>query len=172
MPKHMIWQRLKFTHILSLIMHFHTGDVYWGAVTNVHVSIFLTKKQIISIQKQQPELGFTFITSLDFVLLMVEFYWNKKICYMCKQKYLSDKYTKIYTRIELVMMEIKFLIFVPVSTYQQYKSWPFSYHMCAYLVQIIVVQCDAQPSNDVNYFKMFYGVVIMLRGYLQDLLIK
>ena len=60
-------------HILSLIMHFHTGNVYCGAVPNVHLSIFLIKKQIISIQKQQPQLGFTFITSLGVVLIMVEF---------------------------------------------------------------------------------------------------
>ena len=30
---------------------------------------------------------------------------DKKICYMCKQESSSDKYTKIYTRKELVMME-------------------------------------------------------------------
>ena len=35
-----------------------------------------------------------------------------------------------------------------------------------------VVKCDAQPSNDVNYFKMFFVVVIMLKGQLQALLIK
>ena len=58
----------------------------------------------------------------------------------------------------------QYLIFIPVSTYQPSKSWPFVYHMCAYLVQITVVKCDAQPSNDVNYFEMFYVAVIMLRG--------
>ena len=31
--------------------------------------------------------------------------------------------------------------------------------MCAYLVQITVMKCNAEPSNDVNYFKMFYAVV-------------
>ena len=46
----------------------------------------------------------------------------------------------------------------PVSKYQPSKSWPFIYHMCAYFVQITVVKCDAQPSNDMNYFKMFYVV--------------
>ena len=37
---------LQYAHILSLIMHFHTGNVYFGAVLNFHVSILLTKKQI------------------------------------------------------------------------------------------------------------------------------
>ena len=31
--------------------------------------------------------------------------------------------------------------------------------MCAYLVQITVVKCDAQPSNHVNYLNMFYVVM-------------
>ena len=86
MPKHMIYQRLKCTHILSLIVHFHTGNVYCGSVPNVHVSIFLTKKQIISIQKQHPQLGFTFITSLDVVLLMVEFHWKTRTYVTCVNK--------------------------------------------------------------------------------------
>ena len=30
---------------------------------------------------------------------------DNKICYMCEQESLPDKYTKIYTRTELVMME-------------------------------------------------------------------
>ena len=48
--------------------------------------------------------------------------------------------------------------------YQPSKCWPFIYHMCAYFVQITVVKYDAQPSNDVNYFNVFYVVVSMLRG--------
>ena len=73
MTKHMIWKRLQYAHILILIMHFHTGNVYCGAVPNGHVSIFITKKHIIIIQKRHPQLGFTIITSLDVVLCMVEF---------------------------------------------------------------------------------------------------
>ena len=83
---------------------------------------------------------------------------------MCEQESLPDKSTKIYTRKELVMMETTISDFIPVSTYQPYKSWSFIYHMCAYLVQITVVKCDAQPSNDMNYFKMFFVAVIMLIG--------
>ena len=36
--------------------------------------IFLTKKQIKNMKKQHPQLGFTFITLLQVVLLMVEFH--------------------------------------------------------------------------------------------------
>ena len=64
------------------------------------------------------------------------------------------------------------MIFVPVSIYQPYTCRPFTYHMCKYLVQITVVSCDAQPPKVANYFKMFYVVVIILRGSFQTLLIK
>ena len=74
MPKHLIWQMQQCAHILSMIMHFHTGKVYCGVVLTFHVSLFLTKKQIKNMKKQHPQLGFTFITSLDVVLIMVEFY--------------------------------------------------------------------------------------------------
>ena len=73
-PKIMIWNNLQCVHILSLIMHCHTGNLYCDGVLTVHVSIFLTKKQIIIIQIQHPKLGFTFITSLHVLLLMVEFH--------------------------------------------------------------------------------------------------
>ena len=62
--------------------------------------------------------------------------------------------------------------FISDTTFQPSKSWYFTYHMCAYLVQITVVKFDALPSNDVNYFKILYVIVIMLRGKLQALLIK
>ena len=52
----------------------HTGNVYCDAVLTVLVLIFLTKKQVGSMKKLYPLLGFTFITSLDVVLLMVEFH--------------------------------------------------------------------------------------------------
>ena len=64
------------------------------------------------------------------------------------------------------------MVFVPVSTYHSSKISTFNYHMCAYLVQITAMKCDAHPSNIVNYFKMFYAVVVILRGQLQALLIK
>ena len=60
--------------ILILIIHFHTGDVCCGAVPNALVSIFLTTKQLKNMKKQHPQLGFTFITSLDVLLLMLEFH--------------------------------------------------------------------------------------------------
>ena len=74
MPKPQIWQMLQCAHILILSMHCHTGNVYCGAVLTVLVSIFLTKKQLKNMKKQHPQLGFTFITSLDVVLFMVDFH--------------------------------------------------------------------------------------------------
>ena len=52
------------------------------------------------------------------------------------------------------------------------KNLDFIYHMCAYLVHITVVKYDSHPSNKFNYFNIFYVVVIILRDYLQSLLIK
>ena len=67
-------------------MHFHTGNFCFRAVPNVYVSIFLTKKQIKKMKKQYPQLGFTFIRSLDVVLLMVEFYWMTTKYVTCVNK--------------------------------------------------------------------------------------
>ena len=74
MPQHQIWQMLQCAHILSLSMHFQTGNVYCDAVLNVLVSIFLTNKQLKNMKKQHPQLSFTFTTSLDVVLFMVDFH--------------------------------------------------------------------------------------------------
>ena len=62
--------------------------------------------------------------------------------------------------------------FIPVSTYKPSKSWIFTYHMYAYLVQITVVKYDAQPSNNLNYFKIVNVFMIMQRGLLKDFIIK
>ena len=74
MPQHQIWQMLQCAHILNLSIHFHTGNTYCDAVMTVHVSILLTKKYQINMTKLHPQLDFTFITSLDVVLLMVDFH--------------------------------------------------------------------------------------------------
>ena len=97
---------------------------------------------------------------------------DNKICHICKQESSSEKSKNIYTRKELVMMETTIYFFITVSIYQLSKSCPFVYHMCAYLVQITVLNYDSQPSNVLNYFNIFYIVLIMLRGWLQVLLIK
>ena len=83
MTKQLIWNNLQCAHIICLIIHFHTWNVYCGPVTTVRVSMFLTNKQIIIIQKQHPQYGLTFITSLDVVLIMVEFHWRTKKCVAC-----------------------------------------------------------------------------------------
>ena len=169
MPNNLICQMQQSELIIILIINFHTGNVYCDAVLTVHVSIFLTKKQLKSMKKLHPLLGFTFITSLEVVLLMVEFHWktrtygtclNKKLYQINIQKYTPEK--------NWLWWRQPYQIFIQVSIYQPSKSWPFIYHMYAYLVQITVVNCDAQPSNDVNYFKMYYVAVIMQKGQFMD----
>ena len=100
MPKHLIWKIQQCAHILILIMQFHTVNVYCGAVPTVLVSIFLTKKELKNMTKQNPQLGFTFTTSLDIVLLMENFHWrtrklvtrvNKNLHYINLQKYTPEK---------------------------------------------------------------------------------
>ena len=97
MPKHQIWQMLQCAHILSLSMHFHTENVYCGAVLTVLVSIFLTKKQIKKIKKQHPQSGFTFITSLNVLLLIVEFHRKTKRYATCVIKNLPQINLQKYT---------------------------------------------------------------------------
>ena len=75
MPKHMIWKRLHCAHILSLIMNFHTVNVLCGAVPNVHVSIFLIKKNIKSMNKQHPQLCDKCETELRVLFLHVFIYF-------------------------------------------------------------------------------------------------
>ena len=72
MSKRLIWKSLQCMHILILIMHYHTVNVSCDAVLNIHVSIILTKKHMVGIHTQHPQLGFTFITYLCAVLLLVE----------------------------------------------------------------------------------------------------
>ena len=71
MPNNLICHRILCVNILSMIMKYHTGNVYYNDVLTVCVSIFLTKRQIISIQTQNPQLYFTIIKSLRVVMLMV-----------------------------------------------------------------------------------------------------
>ena len=92
-------------NILSLIMHFNTVNVYCGDVPTFLVSIFLTKKQLKNMNKQQLQLGFTFTTSLDVVLLMVEFHQKTRKYVTCVNKNLYQiNLQNIYNRKELVMM--------------------------------------------------------------------
>ena len=48
-PKNMIWQSQKFMQPHSLIMRYHTGNVYWDVVPNVLESTLLNRKQMIII---------------------------------------------------------------------------------------------------------------------------
>ena len=85
MPTHLTWKMLQCAHILSLIMLFHTGNVYCGAVLTVLVSIFLTKKQIKKHEETIPSIRFHIYliiggcTAHGIIPLK-----DKKICYMCK----------------------------------------------------------------------------------------
>ena len=97
MPKHLIWQMQQCALILILIMHFHTGNVYYGDVPTVHVLIFLTKKQIKIMKKQHPQLGFTFITSFYGALIMVEFHLKTRKYVICVNKNLYQINLQKYT---------------------------------------------------------------------------
>ena len=116
------------------------------------------------LKKQHPQLGFTFITALYVVLLMVEFHWKKRKSVSCVNNNLYQIHLQKYTpEKNPLWWRQQYLIFIPVSTYQPSKSWLFTYHMCAFLVKITVVKCDTHPSNIMNYFKMFYFAMIILR---------
>ena len=58
-PKNMKWQMQQCVITNSLIMRYHTGNVYWDFVPNVQALIFLTRKHMIIIPI--PVLQFVFI---------------------------------------------------------------------------------------------------------------
>ena len=64
---------------------------------------------------------------------------DKNICSMCKQESSPDKSKKYTPEKNLLWWRQQYLIFIQVSTYPPCINWPFIYHMCAYLVQITVV---------------------------------
>ena len=97
MSKHQIWQMLQCAHILSLSMHFHTGNLYCNAVLTVLVSIFLTNKQLKNMTKLHQQLGFTFITSLDVVIFMVDFHWKTRTFVPCVNNNLHQINLQKYT---------------------------------------------------------------------------
>ena len=61
-PKHKACQRQKCVHTHSQTIFYHTGNLYCGVVLNVHMAILITNKQIKNMNKQHPQLCFTFIT--------------------------------------------------------------------------------------------------------------
>ena len=153
MPKHQIWQMLQCAHILSLSMHFHTGNVFCGAVLTVLVSILLTKKQLKNITKQTLIRFHIYhiigsCTAHGRISLK-----DKNICYMCKQESLPYKYTKIYTRKELVMME------TTISDFHTSFYIPAIQKLAFHMTHVHILgtnhcgNCDAQPSNNVNYLR-------------------
>ena len=46
MPKHLIWKIRKCALFLIRSIHFHTKNVYYGAMPTVYVLTFLTRKKI------------------------------------------------------------------------------------------------------------------------------
>ena len=100
MPKHQIWQMIQCAHILSLRMHFHTGNVFCGAVNIPDQET--TKNH----EETTPYIRFHIYHIIGRCAIHGRILLrDKNICSMCKQEYSPDKSTKIYTRKELVMME-------------------------------------------------------------------
>ena len=88
---------------------------------------------------------------------------------MCKQESSSDESTKIHTRKYIVITKIT------ISDFHTSFYIPAIQNLDFHLPHVRILgtkYCDAQPLNDVNYFNMFYGVVITLMGKLQALLIN
>ena len=107
MPKHLICQMQQYALILILIIHLHTGNVYCGAVPNILVLIFLTKKKIKN-EETAPSIKFHIYHIIGRCTIHGRIpLKDMKICYICEQESLTDLSTKIYTRKEIVVMETK-----------------------------------------------------------------
>ena len=104
-PKHITWQRKQCVLTHSMIMRYHTENVYWNVVPNFLVLIFLASKQMISI----PAPVLQFVSYYHLIACCKKHgrlsLFDKKSCRECQQDTASVKSTKIYTRKELVMME-------------------------------------------------------------------
>ena len=88
-PKHMTWQRQSCVLTHSLIMRYHTGNVYWDVVTNVPVLILFASKQMISI----PTLVFQFV----FIFII----WFHVVQNMAGLRYPTRKFVESVNRILL-----------------------------------------------------------------------
>ena len=61
MTNNPIWQSKQCVHIHSMIMHYHTGNLYCDVFPNAQMLIFLTKKQMINIPTLDLQFDFTSI---------------------------------------------------------------------------------------------------------------
>ena len=75
----------------------HWTYMYCNDMLTVNVSILLTKKHIISIKTQPHQFGFTFITSLHVVLIMVEFHRRTRKYVTCVNKNLHQTNLQNFT---------------------------------------------------------------------------
>ena len=73
MPKHLIWKMQQCAHILILIMHLNTGKFVLRCCAECPC-INIPDQETNKMTKQHPQLGFTFITSSDVVLFMIDFH--------------------------------------------------------------------------------------------------
>ena len=91
---------------------------------------------------------------------------------MCKQESASDKSTKIYIRKYLVIIETTISEFR--TRYYILAIQTLAFHLPH--VHILGTnhcgEMQRTAFKNVNYFKLFYVVVIVLRMYLQSLIIK
>ena len=97
---------------------------------------------------------------------------DKIICYMCKQEFLPDKSTKIYTRKELVMMD------TTISNFHTSFYIPAIQKLAFHLPHVRILgtnhcgELRRTAFKRREFFKMFFVAVIMQRGQQQVLLIK
>ena len=105
-PNHLVWHKLHCAHILSLIMHCHTENVYCGFFSDCPCINFPDQEIDHQNSDTTPSIRFHIYhiiarcTAHGKIPLK-----KKKICYMCKQESSSYVSTKIYIIKELVMME-------------------------------------------------------------------
>ena len=78
---------------------------------------------------------------------------DKNIYRKCKQESSTEKSKNIYTRKQLVIIEATIYVFLTSFYIPAIQRLAFHLPMYAYLVQITVVKCDAQPSNVVNFLR-------------------
>ena len=162
MPQHQIWKMLHCAHILNLSIHFHTGNVYCDAVMTVHVSIFLTKKQLKKHEEKTPSIRFHIYHIIARCAIHGRLSLkDKNICSICKQEYSPNKSTEIYTRKELVTME------TTISDFHTSFYIPAIQKLAFHLPHVRILEknhCGELRCTAFKRFKMYFVAVIMQKG--------
>ena len=140
MPKHITWQRQQCVLTNSLIMRYHTGNVYWDVLPNVLVLIFLTRKQMISIPTPVLHFVFTFMIWLHVLQNMAGFrYLTRKVVASVNRIMLQDNQQKYTLEKSYWWRRQQFWMLIQVFMFQKFRSWRFTFLIAFHIPHVKIM---------------------------------